>query len=135
MMTVGDIGDRHLRKSTDKRFIPVGHAPHRVADAVGGGELVKRSLLHRLFHQTVQFRCRAIGQENGTRVGVQLARMTRTVVLLVLSRLLVAQNDLVGVIINRATADDTGLNMGSHHLLIEVKARFGLAEKDTTILK
>ena len=117
----------------DGRGLLGGGRPDGVADAIGSGEaeegLAGARSLGRGGDQGVDAGVRRVGQEDGAGLGAQLHDVARAVVLLVLPRLLVLEDDVVLVLVHGERGGDARLDVGAHLEPVQVEGRSVLDEQ------
>jgi len=133
VVTVGDVGDRDPREELlelvgDARRMG-GDLPDRVADAVGGNEVVERRGAAGVRDDQVDRLVVAVGQERRARVRLQRLDVPRPVVLLVRARLLVLLEDAGEVVLGVEGRDDAGLAVCAHRLAVGVELRLRVAHE------
>src|SRR5687767_3326281 len=110
VMAVGNIEFGYAGESFDKAF-GLRHAPDGLPNSCGVREIIKRLLRHRLFDQRPHLISIPKCQKNKARLRSQLNHMVRAVANLIRPGLFVFFYKAVVVIVDRTTADDTGLLM------------------------
>ena len=128
VVAVGDEGARDGLEGGEERG-GVAHAPDGVADAVRGDEVAERGLRGLGLDEGVDRGEVLVAEEDLAGVGARLEDVARAVVLLVLARLLVAQDRAGGVVVDRAAGDDGRLRRAAHRLAVEVERRRLLADE------
>ena len=134
VVTVGDVGDWHaLEAGRDGRM--VYGQPDGVPHTILGCQVIEGGLRLGLCDELVDGGLVAVGQEDGTGVGVQFEDVPRAVVLLVLTRLFMLQDGALFVFIDVGTCHDPGLRMSMHDLSVDIDGRARLALENAVTLQ
>ena len=128
MVPVGDIGARELSELAHVVRGVVDH-PDRVGHAVASIEVEQRAAVRVTLDEPVDLGAVAVGQEHRAGVGLEREDVTRPVVLLVASRLLVLADQVVAIVVDVAAADHADLRAVIHHEAVEVHPGAVLADQ------
>ena len=122
VVAVGDVGLGDVAEGLHESVGPHG-LPDGVLDSVDGGEVVERLGGAFGLDEPVDRGDFAVREEHLPGVGVRREDVLRTIVLLVLACLLVAEDDVVRVVVDLATGDNGGLGAPLHDLAVKVDRR------------
>jgi hypothetical protein len=132
VVSVGHVETGDVREPPHERLdlAGLGHDPERVPDPVGRDEVVGRRTGAHAVHDLLDLLPGAVGEEYRLGVRVGLGDVARPVVLLVPARVLVLLDEVPLVLAHAAQADDAGLDVAPHPLLIDVETGGRVARED-----
>ena len=131
-MAVGDVerldAAEQFDQPGDRRR--VGNSPDRVADPVRRRDVVERLGGADTVHDGIDLRLGAVGKKHRLGIGVLLGDVPGAIVFLIAPREFVFLDAILLVLPNRAERDQTGLDVLSHALLVDVERILGLAREN-----
>ena len=113
MMTIGNVEERHLAKRVDKAH-GIGHMPDGVLNSVVRGEVENGISHRRLHHHRVDIAAGPVGQKHRSGLRAQHQHVLGAIVFLVAARAFVFANQVLVILIYRATSDYANLFVFSH---------------------
>ncbi|MPN13622.1 hypothetical protein SDC9_160944 [bioreactor metagenome] len=109
--------------------------PDTVDDAIVGCKVNYRFVFHDFSNNAVDILLSAVGQEDGTRVGVAGIHMLNAVLLFILTGKLVFFNGVVQILVDGRTGDQAYLASAVHNKLIKIKARRFILSDDPAVIQ
>ena len=137
VVTIGNVERRHLGKELGQATILLRRAyhPEVVAKAIGGGEIVVGLVMfYNILNDGVNLVIVGVGEEYGLDVGLLVANVNHTILLLIGARKLVLLDCTREVILKVTTHCNTILRATSHCLRIDVVVLLLVLLEPSTLL-